>query len=373
MDIKFNDSAGFTLGIELEIQLLDSESLALAQRSSKVIGSLKSFKDSVKHELLMSNLEVISKVCADVSEAEADLREKLKVVIEAASENGCVLAMASTHPFSRWRDQTATDTERYRELLENLQMVGRRFNIFGLHVHVGVDGAEKSIYIMNKMLYYLPHLLAISSNSPFWQGENTGLKSYRTKVFETLPTTGLPFYFHDWSDYLTLVKSYVATGTIKTIRELWWDIRPHPDFGTIEVRVCDIPPTLKEVLSIAALIQAIVKRLSDEFDRGVPFERPHVFVTRENKWRASRYGIDGEFLTKDGASTISVKEAVELVLDFVEAQSRELGSTKYIQVVRDTLKRGTGASRQLKLFSEKGSLEDVVLNLAEGLEREVSQ
>jgi carboxylate-amine ligase len=371
MDIKFNDSKSFTLGIELEVQLVDSESLALVQRSSSVIDSLKSFKDSVKHELLMSNLEVISKVCADVSEAETDLKEKLKVVIETASESGTGLALASTHPFSRWRDQKVTDTERYRGLLESLQMVGRRFNIFGLHVHVGVDGAEKCIYIMNKMLYYLPHLLAISSNSPFWQGENTGLRSYRTKVFETLPTTGLPFYFHDWSDYLTLVKSYVATGTIKTIRELWWDVRPHPDFGTIEVRVCDIPPTLKEVLSIAALVQAIVKRLSDEFDRGVPFERPHVFVTRENKWRASRYGIDGEFLTKDGASTISVKKAVEVVLDFVEAQSRELGSTEYLQGIEEILKRGTGASRQLRVYGENGSLTEVVRDLSDGLVKEV--
>lgn len=371
MDIKFNDSEGFTLGVELEIQLVDSESLALVQRSSSVIDSLKSFKDSVKHELMMSNLEVISKVCADVSEAETDLKEKLKVVIEAASESSTCLAMASTHPFSRWRDQAVTDTERYKGLLESLQMVGRRFNIFGLHVHVGVDGAEKSIYIMNKMLYYLPHLLAISSNSPFWQGENTGLKSYRTKVFETLPTTGLPFYFHGWSDYLTLVKNYIATGTIKTIRELWWDIRPHPEFGTIEVRICDIPPTLKDVLSIAALVQAIVKRLSDEFDRGVPFERPPLFVTRENKWRASRYGIDGEFLTKDGASTISVKEAVEVVLDFVKDQSRELGSTEYLKGIGEILKRGTGASRQLGVYGEKGSLTEVVRDLSDGFVQEV--
>jgi carboxylate-amine ligase len=373
MDIKFNDSEDFTLGIELELQLVDAETLALVPNSSKIIDSLDSFQDSIKHELMMSNLEVVSKICGDIHEAEEDLRAKLKAVLRAASLNSTRIAMASTHPFSRWRDQERTDTDRYRGLLENLQMVGRRFNIFGLHVHVGVNGGEKAIYIMNKMLYYLPHLLAVSSNSPFWQGEDTGLRSYRTKVFETLPTAGLPFYFQGWSDYLTLVKSYIDTGTIKTIRELWWDIRPHPDFGTLEVRVCDIPPTLEEVLGVAALIQAIVKRLSDEYDRGVPFERPRVFVTRENKWRASRYGIDGAFLVKDGASAISVTEAMEIVFDFVEGQSKELGSTRYLQVVRDTMKRGTGASRQLKLFSEKGSFEDVVLGLAEGLAREVSQ
>jgi carboxylate-amine ligase len=372
MDIKFNDSKDFTLGVELELQLVDAETMALVPNSSKVIDSLDSFQDFIKHELMMSNLEVVTGICADIHEAEADLKAKLGAVLRAASKNSTRVVMASTHPFSRWRDQETTDTERYRGLLDNLQILGRRFNIFGLHVHVGVDGGEKAIYIMNKMLYYLPHLLAITSNSPFWQGEDTGLKSYRTKVFETLPAAGLPFYFQGWSDYLTLVKSYIDTGTIKTIRELWWDIRPHPDFGTLEVRVCDIPSTLEDVLGIAALIQAIVKRLSDEYDRGVPFERPRVFVTRENKWRASRYGIEGAFLTKDGASTIGVTEAMESIFDFVKGPAADLGSTKYLQVVRDILKRGTGASRQLKLFAELGNLEDVVLDLSEGLAAEVS-
>ena len=162
-----------------------------------------------------------------------------------------------------------------------LQYVARNFNIFGMHVHVGVDGGEKSIYVLNRMIYYLPYLLALSANSPFWEGENTGLRSYRTKIFETLPIAGLPFYFTGWDDYTTLVEDFIATGTIESIRELWWDVRPHPDFGTVEVRICDNPSSLKEVAAITALIQALVKRFSDDFDAGLKYKRPHSWVIRE--------------------------------------------------------------------------------------------
>lgn len=364
MDIKFNDSKDFTLGVELELQLVDRESLALVQTSSDILGSLQDLSDWVKHELMMSNLEVITSVCSDVGEVYGDLRKKLAAVIKAASVHNTLISSASTHPFSSWKDQTITDDPRYNRLRQNLQIISRRFNIFGLHVHVGVDGAERCIYIFNRLIYYLPHLLAVSTNSPFWEGEDTGLKSYRSKIFDSLPHGGLPFYFKDWADYKKLVNNYLATGTIETIRELWWDVRPHPDFGTVEVRICDIPSTLKEVLAITALIQAIVKKLSDDYDRGVEFTRPHSSVTRENKWRACRYGLDGRFLTKDGGSTIGVKEAILGVVDAVSGEAETLGSYKYLKGIEDIVRDGAGASRQLKLWEERGDFKDVVRELA---------
>jgi carboxylate-amine ligase len=372
MDIKFNDSKDFTLGVELELQLVDGDTLSLVQKSSDILGSLTEHRDSVKHELMMSNLEIITAICKDVGEADEDLRKKLKTVIDTAGRHNTLISSASTHPFSSWKDQILTDDPRYKRLRHTLQIISRRFNIFGLHVHVGVNGGERCIYIMNRLIYYLPHLLAISTNSPFWEGEDTGLKSYRSKIFESLPHGGLPFYFKDWADYKKLVNNYLATGTIETMRELWWDVRPHPDFGTVELRICDIPSTLKEVLAIAALIQAIVKKLSDDFDKGVVFTRPHSAVTRENKWRACRYGLDGEFMTKDGGGTIGIKDAMLGILDTVADEADALGSLEYLKGIEEIVREGTGASRQLELWQERGDFKDVVRALTGVLAAEVS-
>jgi carboxylate-amine ligase len=252
-----------------------------------------------------------------------------------------------------------------------LQLVARRFNIFGLHVHVGVESPERCIYIMNRMLYYLPHLLALSANSPFWESMDTGLRSYRTKIFESLPVGGMPFYFKDWDDYTALVNNYISTDTIETIRELWWDIRPHPDFGTIETRICDMPPTVADCMAIAALIQAMVKKFDDDYSAAVPFKRPHPSVVRENKWRACRWGLDGEFLTKDGASTIGVKEAVGTILDSLEDVAKGLGSEAELAGIRRILKEGTGASRQMRVYEETGEFKEVARDLSDTLYREV--
>ncbi|MEE8575462.1 MAG: YbdK family carboxylate-amine ligase, partial [Thermodesulfobacteriota bacterium] len=221
MSIKFNDSKDYTLGVELEMQVVSSESLSLVNRSADILNRAAEdelLSGFVKHELMDSNIEVITKICRDVEDAEADLTRKLRRVMEYASREGLAVSGGGTHPFSLWRDQSITDDERYQRLLKNLQHVARRFSIFGLHVHVGIDGAEKCIYVVNRMLYYLPHLLSLSANSPFWEGVDTGLKSFRTKVFESLPTAGLPFYFKHWDDYCKLVENYLKTGTIETIR-----------------------------------------------------------------------------------------------------------------------------------------------------------
>jgi len=352
MDIIFKDSEGFTLGVELELQLVDKESLSLVETSDAIIESIGGLDGRVKHELLKSNIEVVSGVCKDVREVEEDLGARLKSLIRTAGLHDTLLLSAGTHPFSKWRDQSITGKPRYQRIFENLRMVARRFNIFGLHVHVGVSGGERCVYVMNRMLYFLPHLLALSANSPLWEGEETGLKSYRTKVFETLPVAGLPFYFHDWSDYTRLVENYLATGSIMTIRELWWDVRPHPDFGTIELRICDAPATLSETTSIVALTQALVKKFSDEFDSGKAFTRPHSSITRENKWRACRYGLEGRLIGEDGSSTVATAEALRALVGSVEGAARELGSLEYLAGVEEMIRRGTGASRQIEVFRE---------------------
>jgi carboxylate-amine ligase len=371
MTIHFKDSKDFTVGVELEVQLLDRTTLELAHSSSEIIGDLPEYEGFIKHELMMSNLEIISGVCSDVNEAETDLRGKARAAIEAAANHNTTLNLASTHPFSSWRDQRVTEDERYLRLIETLQIIGRRFNIFGQHVHVGVAGGERCIYIMNRIIYYLPYLLAISANSPFWEGEDTGISSYRTKVFESLPVAGLPFYFRDWDEYTGIVKGYLETGTIRTIREIWWDARPHPDFGTIEVRICDIPPTIREAVEIAALVQALVKKLSDDYDAGVPFVRPHSAITRENKWRACRYGIGGSFILEDGLTVVTVKDALLSLIESVMPQAASLGSVAYLRSLADGFESGTGADRQLRVWKRSGDLKEVVRENARQLSREV--
>lgn len=373
MSIKFKQSRGYTLGIEVEVQLVDQDSLALAQRSAKIIGSLNDYSSSIKHELMMSNIEVNTDICSGVKEAEQDLYEKFNLLLSEAEQHNTLLILAGSHPFSSWKDQKITENDRYKRLLDELQIVARRFNIFGLHVHVGMGGGEKCIYVMNRLLSYLPHLLALSSSSPFWEGEDTGLRSYRAKIFESLPTAGLPFYFKHWKDYTTFVDSYLATGTIETIREIWWDVRPHPDFGTIEVRICDTPQTISEVLAIAALIQALVAKLGNDYDGGHLFDKPHPWIVRENKWRACRFGLDGELIEEDGLHTLKTKEAIRNLLSFVEAESKSLGSYHYLQTIETMMAEGDGATRQLKVWKKNKDLKDVVKYLSETLLSDVKK
>ncbi len=371
--VKFNNSSGYTVGIELEVQLIDRESLALTPTSTKIISGLDAYKGSIKHELMLSNLEINTDICSTIEEAERDLSDRFAVAMKEASKYNTLLSCAGTHPFSHWRDQEISVDERYRRLSERLQIIARRFNIFGLHVHVGVDGGERCIYILNRMLYYIPHLLALSVNSPFWDGYQTGLRSYRSKIFESLPIGGLPFYFKHWKDYTTLLNNYLATGTVETLRDVWWDVRPHPDFGTVEVRICDTPSTIGEALAIAALIQAMVKRFGEEFDHKVPVIKSHEAVIRENKWRACRYGLDGDFVTAEGDRTIGGRAAIEELLRYVEDDAEMLGSREYLASINDIIEEGDGASRQFATWEKSRDLRDVVRETSSRLYREIEE
>jgi len=371
--IRFNSSPGYTVGIEVEVQLIDGDTFALAPTSTQIISGLDAYKKSIKHELMMSNLEINTDICTNIEEAERDLMERFNIAREAASKYNTRLSCAGTHPFSHWREQKISEDERYQRLAERLQIIAKRFNIFGLHVHVGINGGERCIYILNRMLYYIPHLLSLSVNSPFWDGYDTGLRSYRTKIFESLPIGGLPFYFKHWKDYTTLLNNYLATGTVETLRDIWWDVRPHPDFGTLEIRICDTPSTLKEILAIAALIQAMVKRFGDEYDGKVHFDKPHSAVIRENKWRACRHGLDGEFITVEGNRTISAREAIEELLCSVRECAEELGSGDYLAAIHDIIGQGSGAMRQLAVWQKGGDLREVVRSTSDLLHEELEK
>lgn len=371
MDLKFNHSKELTLGVELEIQLLDGESLALAPLSNEILDIVGNGSDSIKHELMLSNIEVNTKICNNVAEVHADMSATLKILAEAALKKGSKLLVAGTHPFSHWKEQVITEDKRYHRLLHKLAIIAKRFNIFGLHVHVGIGNGKKCMYIMNRLLYYLPHLLAISSNSPFWNGYETGLKSYRSKVFETLPTAGLPFYFKDWEEYKFLVERYIATGTIETIREIWWDVRPHPDFGTIEVRICDSPSSLKEVVAVTALVQALIARLSDDYEKGVEMKSAPPWVIRENKWRASRHGLNGSFISEDASYTVNIAEAIKKLVIELQLYGEKLDSSNELEYINEIIGMGDGASRQLRIYKDRGDLKSVVSSFSKSFMDEI--
>ena len=265
----FASSSGPTLGVEIELNLVDAQTLALRSGVTPILENLPpELQGSVKPELFQCYLEINTAICRDVAEVERDLTAKIKVVEQVARNQGMLLYWGGAHPFSRWQDQEVTPDERYLGLVDLLQETARRLVTYGLHVHVGLDSGDKAIMMCDRILPHLPMLLALSVNSPFWQGRNTGLHSHRIKIMETLPTSGLPPLMRNWSEYTWLLNHMIETGFIKTVREIWWDVRPHHNFGTIEVRICDMPPSLHHVLGLTALVQCLVHDLSEEIDRG---------------------------------------------------------------------------------------------------------
>ncbi|HKI21060.1 MAG TPA: YbdK family carboxylate-amine ligase [Isosphaeraceae bacterium] len=358
---KFVSNERPTLGVEIELNLVNSQTMAL---QSGVLDILKEvppeLESSVKPELFQSYLEINSKICQNVAEAQSDLVEKLRVVRQLAARRGLRLHWGGTHPFSRWQDQEVTPNERYLDLIDLLQETARRLVTFGLHVHVGVDSGDKAIMICDRILQHLPTLLALSVNSPFWQGRLTGLHSQRSKIMETLPTAGLPPLMRNWSEYTWLLNHMVETGFIKTIREIWWDVRPHHNFGTVEVRICDVPPSLNHVLGITALIQCLVYDLSQEIDRGTYQYSCHPFMIRQNKWRAGRYGLDAKLVDPSTHVAVPARKVVHGLLSSLQDRGDELGCARYLDIIRDMLDQPTGSVLQMRAFDETHDLAEVV-------------
>ena len=324
-----------SLGVEIELNLVDSRTMALRSGASQILSEVPpELESSIKPELLQCYIELNTKVCEDVAEVETDLARKLQVVREIAGRHDLRLFWGGTHPFSPWQDQEVTPNERYHGLIELLQETARRLVTFGLHVHVGVDSGDKAIMICDRILQHLPILLALSVNSPFWQGRNTGLHSQRSKIMETLPTAGLPPLMRNWSEYSWLLNNMIETGFITTIREIWWDVRPHHNFGTVEVRICDMPPNLEDVLGLTALIQCLVYDLSEEIDRGTYQFDCHPFLIRQNKWRACRYGMDAKLVDAATHQAVDARLVVHSLVDRLLARAEELGCTRYLEIVR---------------------------------------
>ena len=346
----------FTIGIEEEYQTVDPDTFDLRSHIATEIvhEGKRRLNEKVKAEMHQSVVEVGTGVCATIKEASRDLCDLRRQMISLTEENGLRLVAGATHPFADWRAQDIHPDERYRQVVEDMQMVARANLIFGLHVHIGIEDRETRIHLMNQLRYFLPHLLALSTNSPFWIGMNTGLKSYRCKVFDRFPRTNIPDTFASWADFESFVNLLVRTNCIDNARKIWWDIRPHPDFTTLEFRVCDIPMRVEETLALAALMQATtvkLYRLHEKNQSWRPYSRA---LLMENKWRAARYGIDGMLIDLGKEREVPERELLLEYLDWVDDVLDELGSREEINTIRWILENGTGADRQLKVYKESG-------------------
>ncbi|BDC51337.1 putative glutamate--cysteine ligase 2 [Bryobacterales bacterium F-183] len=353
----------FTVGIEEEYQTIDPVTRDLRSHIEAEIiqkGKLR-LQERVKAEMHQSVVEVGTAVCKNMAEARAELKLLRQGIIGLARENGLKVAAAATHPFSNWRNQGIYPDERYEAIVENMKQVARANLIFGLHVHVGIEDKETAIHIMNAARYFVPHILALSTNSPFWLGDETGLKSYRCKVFDKFPRTNIPDYFPSYGEYESFINLLIKTGCIDNAKKIWWDIRPHPFFDTLEFRVCDLPMRLDETIAIAALIQATVAKLYKLHSQNQGFRLYRRALIMENKWRALRYGLDGKIIDFGKRIEVPVRDLIYEYLAFVDDVVDELGCRNEINYIHTILERGTGADRQLKVYREtNGDLVKVV-------------
>ncbi len=352
----------FTLGIEEEYQIVDPETRDLRSHIATEMLSQgkRRLEERVKAEMHQSVIEVGTRICKTIQDAQEDLFDLRRNMIRLAHENGLLLVAGATHPFADWRSQEIYPDPRYNQVVEDLQLVARSNLIFGLHVHVGIEDREASIRVMNSLRYFLPHILALSTNSPFWLGMNTGYKSYRAKVFENFPRTNLPDSFTSYSEFESYVNLLIKTNCVDDGKKIWWDIRPHPYFSTVEVRICDIPLRAHESIAIAALIQATAAKLWKLHESNVDYRQYSRALLMENKFRAVRYGLEGKMIDFGKQTEVPARDLILEYLAFVDDVLDELGSRSEIAYIHTMLERGSGADRQLKVFRETNSLKAVV-------------
>lgn len=351
----------FTLGIEEEFQLIDPESRALRSHVLHLLEDGKEIlKDQVKAELHQSIIEVGTAICNDIDVARAEVVHLRSNLAALARSRGLTIAAAGTHPFSHWQDQEITDLPRYHEIIEDMQQVARANLIFGLHVHVGVEDRELAIQIMNTARYFLPHIYALSTNSPFWQGRNTGFKSYRSKIFDRFPRTGIPDNFRSRGEYDTYLALLIKTGCIDNGKKIWWDLRPHPFFDTLEYRICDVPMRVDETVALAALMQAVTAKVAKLIKQNLGFRLYRRLLINENKWRAARYGISGKMIDFGRQTEVDTVDLIHELLEFVDDVADELGSRKELSYIEEILRGGTGADRQLATWNNTNDMKAVV-------------
>lgn len=356
----------FTIGIEEEYQIVDPETRELRshittmlEEGGRVLG------ERVKPEMHQSVVEVGTNVCHNIQEAREDVIRLRATIASLARKNGLAIVAAGTHPFSDWRKQDITQRDRYLEIVEDLQDVARANLIFGLHVHIGIENHDLAISLFNEARYFLPHLLALSANSPFWLGRKTGLKSTRVSIFKRFPRTGIPDRFASWAEFDRYVQTLIQTGCIDNGKKIWWDLRPHTFFSTIEFRIMDIPANVNETIALVALVQAIVARLYRLRLQNLGFRQYPRALLEENKWRASRYGLDGKLIDFGKIKEVPMRELTHELIDFVDEVVDDLGSRQEINYLKTILERGTGADRQLQVYEQTGDLRAVVDHLIE--------
>ncbi|MEX0817389.1 MAG: carboxylate-amine ligase [Gaiellales bacterium] len=372
LDHKYGDSDPFTLGVEEEYMLLDPESFDLVHHVDTMLTAVQNgeFIERIGPELMQSVLEISTPVCHTAGDVDRELRRLRTYVTELARAEELRVGSAGTHPFSLFERQRITARDRYRNLVDQLQYVARRELIFGLHVHVAVDDCEKAIQVMSALLVHLPDFLALSANSPFWRGESTGLSSSRQMIFAAFPRSGPPPRFRDYSDYAEVVGQLEKTGCIADYTHIWWDIRPHPRFGTIEVRVMDAITRVEDTVALAAYIQSLVKLYSDRYTVGQQLPSYHRILTTENKWLAARYGLEAPLmdLLTGRRNRVPVAQLIRRTLRDLEPHARELGSDRELEGIREILAKGNGADRQRRVFNANRDIVEVAREVSEATE-----
>ena len=356
----------FTIGIEEEFQLIDPDTRELRSSVKEILKSGQPvLGEQLKLEMFQAMVEVGTSICRDVEEARQEVICLRRTVSDLAEEVGCRLIASGAHPFTHWAKMEITEHERYLELAENLQRIARTIAVYGLHVHVGVDDRDRAIEIMNEARYFLPHILALSSNSPFWEGLDTGIKSYRSIIWGRMPRSGIPDTFESWDAYSRFVDILLKTNSIDEPKKIWFDIRPHPKFSTLEFRVCDMTTRVSDTIAMAALFQAIVAKLSRLRSRNLGFRVYPRALIMENRWRALRYGVEGNLLDLGKEKEVSMRDLACELLEFVDEVVDDLGSRRALQAVRDIAENGSGADRQLAVYRKTGDLKKVVDFLAD--------
>jgi carboxylate-amine ligase len=351
--------------VEWELQLLDTRTRMLRQDAGEVLAALPGLTEEgehpkIRHELMQSTVEVVTGICSTVSEVKDDLSATISQLERITGRRGTMLACAGTHPVSDWRDAKMAPIQRYAELVEQMQWLVRRIQTFGVHVHVGIRDGSKAIPIVNALAGYLPHFLALTASSPYWNGQDTGLASSRAIVFGGLPTSGPPQPLTDWTEFEEYMDTLLRAGTIRSIKEVWWDIRPHPDFGTVEIRMFDGVPTLREIGMTAALSQSLVQLMDTQLDRGYKLPTPPAWVVRDNKWRATRYGLDAIVITDDSGSTAPLRDELYELTRELQPVADRLGCGPELGVVSEVLDSGASYERQRAIVASGGGLGDVV-------------
>jgi carboxylate-amine ligase len=354
MDVNYGAREPFTLGVEEELQLLNQESYELTSRYDEVFGGAADDDERIRPELMQSTVEVATKPAHTVAEAIDEARELRRRLREEAESRGYLIASAGTHPFSRWEHQEITDKPRYAELVEALRWTAEQQLIFGLHVHVGLDTGQQAVAVANAFRTWLPELLAASASSPFWHGRDTGLASTRSKIFDTMPRSGLPPAFSSFEEFELLVERGVRTGSFPDYTYIWWDLRPHPRLGTIEIRICDAQTRIESVGALVALIQSLVATLAERYERDGALEIQPVTLIGENKWRAARWGLEAHLVDLGRDEERPAREALLELADLAEPAARRLGCTEELALIESLLARGDGASEQRAAYEAAG-------------------